>query len=186
MALRENANMAQQDVVAGSGSGKSAPGVEEARQGPVVSPVADGGVPRDSEYAGKSAGAAEPGMTQNKVSFLLSFVKEGFASLSSRMDRSEKRQEKESSTLMDFFKQSFSSLSARMDRSEKAQEKRTEDLAERVEATKAKEKRARYLLRRMDRIAKRELKFFMWIMGGFGAMGVVLGVPIYLSFFNLG
>ena len=126
-------------------------------------------------------------MTQNEASFLMSFVKEGFASLSSRMDRSEKRREKESSTLMDFLKQSFSSLSSRMDRSEKAQEKRTDDLAERVGRSEtAQEKSTDNLGKRMDRIEDRLLKFFMWIMGGFGAVTIVLGVPLYLSFFNLG
>ena len=119
-------------------------------------------------------------MTRNEAFFLMSFVKEGFSSLSSRMDRSERRREKESSTLMEFLKQSFSSLSDRMDRSEKAREKRTEDLAERVGKSED------TLGKRMDRIAERELKFFMWIMGGIGAMTLVLGVPLYLSFFNSG
>ena len=136
---------------------------------------------------GESAGTSETGMTQNEAFFLMSFVKEGFSNLSSRMDRSERRREKESSTLMDFLKRNLLSLSARMGRSGKTQEKRTEDLEERMDrAAKAKGKRTKYLFRRLDRIAEREMKFFMWIMGGFGATALVLGVPLYLFLFNSG
>ena len=181
MALRLKENLTPQDVAADSGSGKSAPGVEEARQGSTAPAEADGGAPETPGTVRKSSmGTSETGMTRNEAFFLMSFVKEGFSSLSSRMDRSEKRREKESSVLMDFMKQSFSSLSDRLDRSEKAREKRTEDLAERVEKSED------TLGKRMDRIAERELKFFVWIMGGIGAAALVLGVPLYLPLFNSG
>ena len=173
MAFRENANMAPQDVAAGSGS--------------AVPLGADSGAAENSQAVGKSAGTADKSMTQNEALFLVNFVKEGFANLSGRMDRSERRREKESPTLMDFLKQSFSSLSDRMDRSETAQEKRKEDLAERVgRSGTAQEKSADNLEKRMDRIEERQLKFFIWIMGCFGATALVLGVPLYLPLFNLG
>ena len=185
MALRANTNLAPHGVAAGSGSGKPAPGAEEVQQGSTAPAGADGGAPGTVRKS--SMGTSETGMTQNEALLLVNFVKEGFASLSSRMDRSEKRREKESSTLMDFLKQSFSSLSNRMDSSEKAQEKRTEDLAERVGRSEtAQEKSAGNLEKRMDRIEERQLKFFIWIMGCFGATVLVLGVPLYLPLFNLG
>ena len=180
MAPRLKSNLTPQDVAADSGSGKSAPGAEGTWQGSAAPAGADGGVSETLGTIGESAGASETGMTRNEAFFLMSFVKEGFSSLSSRMDRSGKRQEKDFSNLMEFLNQSFSSLSDRMDRSEKAREKRTEDLAERVGKSED------TLGKRMDRIAERELKFFMWIMGGIGAMTLVLGVPLYLPFFNSG
>ena len=179
MALRSKSNPTPQDAATGSGSEK-APEAGEARRASAAPHAADSGVSENPPSVGRSVETAETGMTQNEASFLMSFVKEGFASLSSRMDRSEKRREKESSILMDFMKQSFSGLSGRMDRSEKAREKRTEDLAERVGKSED------TLGKRMDRIEDRLLKFFMWIMGGIGAAALVLGVPLYLSFFNSG
>ena len=144
MAFRENANMARQDVAAGSGS--------------AVPPEADSGDLENSQAVGKSAGTADKGMTQNEALFLVNFVKQGFSSLSDRMDRSET-----------------------------AQEKRKEDLAERVgRSGTAQEKSADNLEKRMDRIEERQLKFFIWIMGCFGATVLVLGVPLYLPLLNLG
>lgn len=180
MALRTNANLTPQDAAADSGSGKSAPEAEVTWRGSAAPAGADGRVSGTLGTTGESAEASETAMTRNEAFFLMSFVKEGFSSLSSRMDRSERRREKESSTLMEFLKQSFSSLSDRLDRSEKAREKCTEDLAER--AGKSEDT----LGKRMDRIEDRQLKFFMWIMGGIGAMTLVLGVPLYLPFFNSG
>ena len=187
MALRANTNLAPHGVAVGSGSGKPAPGAEEDQQGSTAPARADSGAPEMPGTIGESAGTSETGMTQNEAFFLMSFVKEGFSNLSSRMDGSERRRKKESSTLMDFLKRNFLSLSDRMNRSGKTQEKRTEDLAQCMDrAAKAKGKRAKYLLRRLERISERELKFFIWIMGCFGVTALVLGVPLYLSFFNLG
>ena len=187
MALRPKADMAPHDVAADSGLGKLVPGAEGVRQRLAVPASTQSGKPEIPGAVRKSVGTAETGMTQNEALLLKSFVKEGFVGLSSRMDRSERRREKETSTLMDFLKQSFSNLSDRMDRSGKTQEKRTEDLEERMDrAAKAKGKRAKYLLRRLDRIAEREMKFFRLIAISIGATAIVLGAPLYLPLFNSG